>query len=248
MHVEHAGDHGPAILLIHGSLLPGWQTWSEQRVLADTYRLTVPHRSGYPPNAPLEHIDFEAQAHEVAELIQPGMHVVGHSYGAVVSSLAAALVRDGIRSLTLIEPPAFGVARGNLAVEQMLSVMVPIFDNPGSPRDFMLRFTAAAGATPPLPDPLPPEVAACARATMVERPPWEATIPFDTLSGAAFPKLMFSGGHSPAFDAVVDVFTERLGAEKATVVGRRHSVPRTGEPFNSRLRAFVDAAEASALG
>ena len=35
-------------------------------------------------------IDFEEQAEELPTLLEPGDHLVGHSYGAVVSLLAAA--------------------------------------------------------------------------------------------------------------------------------------------------------------
>ncbi len=244
MYVEHEGTAGPRVLLVHGSVLPGWGTWHAQRPLADRFRLVVPHRTGYPPNPPLDRIDFEVQARELVELIEPGTHVVGHSYGGVVSLLAAALVPDRVRSLTVIEPPAFGVARGVPDVDGMVARIAPILGDTGLlPREFLLAFTSTVGATPNLPDPLPPAVEASARATMVERPPWEAQIPFAALASARFPKLVFSGGHNAAFDAVCDVLVERLPAERAVIPGKGHSVQRTGEPFNRRLVEFVESAE-----
>ena len=240
MHIERAGDHGPSVLLVHGSIVPGWQTWHAQRPLAEHYRLVVPHRTGYPPNPPLKRIDFEVQAGEIAALIEPGMHVVGHSYGCVVALLASALVPDRLPSLAVIEPPAFGVARGNAAVEALIGRMLPIFEIQ-APREFFLAFAGAVGASPNLPDPLPPEMVASAHATMAERFPWEAVLPFDLLRGSAFPKLVLSGAHSDAFDAVCDVIVDRLAAERAVIPGGGHSVQRTGEPFNQRLRAFIDA-------
>ena len=78
---------------------------------------------------------------------------------------------------------------------------------------------------------------------MVERPPSEAVIPFDELAGTPFPKLVVSGGHSAAFDAVCDVLEERLGAERAVLPGAGHSVQRLGEPFNELLASFVERAE-----
>jgi len=245
VYAEHAGAHGPRVLLVHGSIVPGWQTWSAQRPLADGHRLTVPHRTGYPPNPSLARIDFEVQAAEVADIIEPGMHVVAHSYGAVVSLLAAARVPDRVRSLAIIEPPAFGLARGNAAVEALIDLVRSLSADPGlSPRAFFLRFAGTVGATPTLPDPLPPDMVAAAQATRVERPPWEARIPFDVLTGARFPKLVFSGAHSAAFDAVVDVLAARLPAERVVITGANHSVQRTGEPFNARLRSFIADAEA----
>jgi hypothetical protein len=43
---------------------------------------------------------------------------------------------------------------------------------------------------------------------------------------------------------VCDVLEERLGAERAVIPGARHSVQRTGPPFNERLEAFLRSAEA----
>lgn len=243
MYVERAGAAGPLVLLVHGSILPGWRTWTAQRPLAEHYRLLVPHRTGYPPNPPLDRIDFEVQAREVAELIEPGTHVVGHSYGGIVALLAAALAPRRIRSLAVIEPPAFGIARGRPPVEAIIARLLAIAALPGlTPRDFLLSFAQVVGATPNLPDPLPPETVASAHATMVERWPWEAEIPFSSLRAAAFPKLVFSGAHSAAFDAVCDVLVEGLAAERDVIPGAAHSVQRIGEPFNRRLRAFIDAA------
>ena len=243
VHVERAGDHGPIVLLVHGSLVPGWQTWQAQRPLAEHYRLVVPHRAGYPPNAPLELIDFQVQATDIAELIEPGTHLVGHSYGGVVSLLAAAISGDRLRSLSVIEPPAFGLLRGQATVEELIARLIPIYADPDlGAREFVLRVAGTVGATPNLPDPLPPEMIASAQATRIERPPWEAEFPFAVLRQASFPKLVFSGAHSAAFDAVCDVLVERLGAERAVIAGAGHSVQRTGEPFNQRLREFLASA------
>jgi len=231
------------VMLVHGSVLPGWGTWAAQRPLADEYQLIVPYRTGYPPNPPLERIDFEVQAGEIAELIEPGTHLVGHSYGGVVSLLAAAKVPERLRSLTVIEPPAFGVARGNPDVEALVKRVAEHYAVSGrTPRDFALGFVALVGATPNIPEVLPPEVEASIRASMVERDPTEAQIPFDDIREAPIPVLVISGGHHPAFDAVCDVLEDRLGAQRAVIAGSGHSAQRTGAPFNDRVRQFIDGA------
>jgi pimeloyl-ACP methyl ester carboxylesterase len=246
MYVERAGEHGPMVVLVHGSVLPGWGTWSEQRPLADRYRLVLPHRTGYPPNPPLELIDFAVQAHEIAELIEPGTHLVGHSYGGVVSMLTSALVPGGLRSLTVIEPPAFGVAWENPAVRELVERLKPVYEDRSiSTHEFLRRFVEASGSSAKVPDPLPPAVEASGAASRVERYPWEAEIPFEAIRAGGFPALVFSGGHSAAFDAVCDVICERLGAEREVITGSRHSVQRTGAPFNDRLERFIQAAEAA---
>src|SRR5215208_5288400 len=81
---------GPRIVLVHGSVGSGLEAWAAQRPLAQRFTLVVVTRSGYPPNPPLDHIDFEDQANELAEVLELGDHLVGHSYGGVVSLLAAA--------------------------------------------------------------------------------------------------------------------------------------------------------------
>ena len=242
MYVERLGESGPTVVLVHGSVTPGWATWEAQRPLADRYRLVVPHRTGYPPNPPLERIDFEVQAGEIAELVEPGTHLVGHSYGGVVSLLAAGLVPEQIASLTVIEPPALGLVRGIAAVEDLIARLTPIIaDTSLSPRAYVDQFAPLVGATPVMPDPLPAPMEASIRAAMHERPPMEAEPPVEALARSPFPKLVVSGGHSPAFDAVCDFLTDRLRAERAVISGRGHSAPRTGEPFNQRLVAFIGA-------
>ena len=76
------------------------------------------------------------------------------------------------------------------------------------------------------------------RAMMVERAPWEAEIPLDALAAAPFPKLVISGAHHAAFDAICDVLEERLGAERAVLPGAGHSIPRA-PGFNERLTEFL---------
>ena len=234
MHVERLGS-GPRLVLVHGSAAPGWLTWNAQKPLAERFELVVPIRSGYPPNPALEEIDFETQADELASLLEPGDHLAAHSYGAVVSLLAA--VRAPLASLTVIEPPAFDVARGHPAVEEFLAHFEA--RAPTDPRAYLEFFLPLVGSSLNLRDPLPPAIEAGARAALAERSPHQAAIPLDDLAVAPFPKLVVSGGHNAAFDAVCDVLEHRLSAQRAVLPGVGHSVPRLGEPFNALLEAFV---------
>jgi pimeloyl-ACP methyl ester carboxylesterase len=233
MHVEQVGS-GPRIVLVHGSVANGAMTWGEQRPLADRYTLLIVDRPGYPPNELLAQIDFEEQAGEIAELLEPGDHLIGHSYGGVISLLAAAR-RPELGSLTVAEPPAFGVARGHLAVEEFLALFP---EAPEDPRGYLEFFLPLVGSAMKLPDPLPPDIEAGARAALAERPPHEAEISFDALAAASYPKLVISGAHSAAFDAVCDVLEERLDAKRAVLPGAGHSIPRA-PGFNERLEEFL---------
>jgi pimeloyl-ACP methyl ester carboxylesterase len=243
LHVEYAGSHGPRILLVHGSLAPGWSTWQGQRPLAGAHRLVVPYRGGYPPNPPLERIDFEVQAAEIAELIEPGTHVVGHSYGGVISLLAAGMRTDAVASFTVIEPPAFGIAADHPVVAAMIERLQEVFADPQRPaRDFLVDFAAAVGSTAPVPEALSPTLQASVRATRVERPPWEAVFPYGRVREAGFPILVVSGAHSAAYDVVCDVLERELSADRAVIQGAGHAAQRVGDAFNARLLRHLAAA------
>jgi pimeloyl-ACP methyl ester carboxylesterase len=195
----------------------------------------------------VEREDFEEDAPLVAEVIAGGAHLVGHSYGGVVSLLAAARRPAAVRSLTVVEPPAFALARGNPVVQGLVAVFQRHWESgERDPERFLRRFLELVGSDMRPPSPLPPELERGARILLVERGPWEAQIPLDELAAAPFPKLVVSGAHHPAFDAVCDVLEQRLGAERAVIAGAGHSVPRTGAPFNERLEDFLRRADPDA--
>ena len=237
MHVEVVGS-GPRLVLIHGS--GGNSGWPAQRPLAERYALVMPTRTGYPPNPPLERIDFDIQADELLEVLEPGDHLFGHSYGGVVALLAAKSA--DLRSLTVAEPPAFGVAPEHPAVAELMGKVAPLWPPELEPEPFLRAFVERIGAGPyNAPSPLTPEIELSVRALMAERGPWEAEVPFAELAAAPFPKLVLSGAHSEAFDAICDVLEQRLEAERAVLPGAGHSIQRA-PGFNARLEEFLDNA------
>ena len=218
-------------------------TWNAQKPLADRFEIVAPNRRGFPPGPDVERVDFEDEAVWLEPFLLPGTHLVGHSYGGVISLFAAARRPELLRSLTVIEPPAFGAARGIPAADEFMARVEEHWTNgPRDPGEFLRGFLALVGSSIP-PGDFTPELLQGARTLMVERPPSEAVIPFDELAGTPFPKFVVSGGHSAAFDAVCDVLEERLGAERAVLPGAGHSVQRLGEPFNELLASFVERAE-----
>jgi pimeloyl-ACP methyl ester carboxylesterase len=84
--------------------------------LSNRFEVVLHTRSGYPPRPPEERIDFDDQADELAGELRDRDHLVGHSYGGVVSMLAAARTDARLASLTVSEPPAFGLAPDDPAV------------------------------------------------------------------------------------------------------------------------------------
>jgi pimeloyl-ACP methyl ester carboxylesterase len=233
------------LVLVHGSVV-GRATWSAQLPLEERFELVVVERPGFAPDTPVERVDFEADAALVAELVREGDHLVGHSYGGVISLLAAARRSEALASLTVIEPPATRVAAGDPDVDAFAAggrALYAAASSDGDPEVFLRSFLAAVGSSYDPPSPLPPELEQGARALMVERGPWEADIPLELLSSTPFPKLVASGAHHPAFDAICDVLERELAAERVVLPGFGHTVQRHPE-FNERLADFVERAAA----
>lgn len=226
------------LVLVHGSVGNAAMTFAQQRPLAERFELVLHTRSGYPPRPSVPAIDFEEQAAELANELRPGDHLVGHSYGAVVSLLAAA-TRDDLGSLTVGEPPAFGVARDDPAVREFVDRYLSFSTT--DPKEYLAFFLPLVGSRLPPARELSPELEQGTRAAMAERPPSEAEIPVETLRAGPYPKLVISGGHNAAFDAVCDVLERGLDAERAVVPGAGHSLPRAPR-YNDVLVDFVERA------
>lgn len=161
----------------------------------------------------------------------------------MIALLTAARRPELLRSLTVIEPPALAVARGNQAADAFAAGAEELWERSSrEPEAFLRGFLTAVNA--PIPSGrFSPALLQGARMLRVERYPWTAEIPLDELAATPFPKLVVSGGHSEAFDAVCDVLEQRLGAQRAMLPGAGHSVQRLGDPFNDVLAAFIESAE-----
>ena len=243
MNVTVVGSGAP-VLLVHGSVRNGQDTWQLQRPLRDRYELTIPDRPGFPPNPAVDRVDFEEHARRVGELVKDGTHLVGFSYGGVISLFTAVLHPERIASLTLIEPPAFGLAAGRPAVDRLRNSLEQLRDSGiEDPRKYLMNFrrlvTGLKFAAPP--DPLPPDLEQGVRVLMIERHPWAKNPPMEQLRRTGFPKLAVSGGHHQAFEDVCDVLTETLGARREVLRGNGHGVPQLGDPFNRMLVTFFES-------
>lgn len=245
MAVEHWGS-GPRVVLVHGAMTTGAQSWDKQRPLGQRWALVVPDRRGYGRSGPTDRSDFEVDAGDVADLLGDGAHLVGHSYGAVVALFAAAQRPEAVRSLTVIEPPAHSLARGHPDVEAGIADFVERHETIVEPAAFQRAFLKTLGfPAADVGDELAPEVERNVRMLMGERPPWDLVIPVDALRSASFATLVVSGGHNDVFEMLCDVLADRLAprAERAVLPGRGHVAHRTGPAFNDRLEAFMRRAE-----
>lgn len=259
LHVTIWGE-GESVVLVHGSGTcgdPAEDDWAAQRPLADRFQLLMPARRGYFQSPPIARGDFAVDAADIAGLLGDGAHLVAHSYGGIGALLAATQRPEAVRSLTLIEPAAFTVARGDPDVEALIALRAPLVAvaRQLTPDEHLPRLRRAQrGLAPDAPFELSdadrtilasPPGRQGVEAAMRERPPWEAELPLDLLARMPFPKLVVSGTSSRAFETVCDAHTHALHAEHSVFPGAGHVVQRIGQPFNDRLAAFWTTAGGS---
>ena len=255
LHMESWGD-GERVLLVHGSMSFGVLAYSEQRPLAERWRLDVVDRRGYGQSpARTGRVDFDEDADDLAALLDDPSHLVGHSYGGIVCLLAAARRPEAVHSLTVIEPPAFALVRGHPAVEEIVERIGRHYETGQalSEEAFLEGFLHAWGFEQPAPRRLTDRARRGVRSSMTERLPWEAKIPLDRLRAARTPVLVARGAWDAveaaareragaAFAAVCHVLVEQLDAEEAVFPEAAHQPQLLGERFNDRVEAFWLAA------
>ena len=239
------GD-GPPVVMVHGDVLDAELLFGPQRPLAERHRLRLVNRRGFGNSPPTEREDFEVDAVDVAEALGDGAHLVGHSYGGVVALLAAARRPEAVWSLAVVEPPAFGLVADRPEVREFVVRFHELLAADLSPEAFLAEFVRLVGGDPNFPQPLPPPILQGVKVLQHCRPPDEAQIPLDALARLPGPRLVVSGGHSAAFDAVCDVLEVRLGADRVVLRGAGHRVNMLGEPFNAALERHWARAPAAA--
>ncbi len=243
---------GPPVVFVHGSIVGAERTWRDQLPLAERWTLLLANRPGFGASPALPRNDFEAEAPAVADLLGEGAHLVGHSYGAVIALWAAALRPGAVRSLTISEPGCQRVAAGDPRVDEMISngdrFFAATVAGEVDHRDVLRMFRYGVGSTHETPAELPEELLAGVRLLATERPAWDGEPPLEALADTPFPKLVVSGGHSDVFDLVCDRVAERIGAERAVVPGRGHTIPRAGAAYNTELERVLRAGEVIRAG
>jgi pimeloyl-ACP methyl ester carboxylesterase len=236
LHAEAWGTGAP-VILVHGSLATGAEEWAAQRPLADAgFCLRVIDRRGYGLSPAADGEDFLADAADIAELMDDGAHLVGHSYGGLGAMLAAAARPDATRSLTLLEPAAASVAQHDDAWRQFMAEVRDLWNQQAPDHDWVVRFLKAVGSDP---DQFPPEMLAAALPLVPlfrrGRAFYQARLPLAELAAASFPKLVVSGGHHPGFEAMCIDLANRIGGTHAVVQGAGHEIQFVGDDVNALL-------------
>ena len=233
---------GTPVVLVHGGLATGAEEWEAQRPLADEgFRLVVPDRRGYGQSPPADGEDFLQDADDLCDLLDGadadgGAHLVGHSYGGLGVLVAAARRPDAVRSVALLEPAALALGQQEPAARILVEDLRRLFETDLPDEEWVVRFLRTVGSDP---DELPPGVldAAVPLVPLMRRgrPAWSPELPIADVAAAACLKVVISGGHSPAFDAVCDDLADRIGAARAEVPGAGHEVQFAGPGINDLL-------------
>jgi pimeloyl-ACP methyl ester carboxylesterase len=107
------------------------------------------------------------------------------------------------------------------AVKRYTQRLVRVFADAQSltPIEFWVQFVEAGGTTVTEAPMLSEEEVAAIRATMSERPFWEAEIPTEALAAARFPKLVCTGGRATAKPAAKALAGAAYGAACAALAG-----------------------------
>ena len=230
------------VVLIHGSV-GNAEAWAPVRpALEERFEVVAPNRGGYPPGPLLERIDFERQAEELAPLLGDGAHLVGHSYGGVIALLIAAAHPERVRSLAVSEPPAFGLARGNPDVDDLVERIAEHFEHgPREPRAFAEGFLRSSAARSGCPSTCRPD---SSRASARPWPSGRRGRPRSRSTSSRRRRSRSSSSRArttPPSTRSATCSRRELGAERAVLPGAGHSLARA-PGYPERLLEFLGAA------
>jgi len=219
------GDGDP-VVFVHGST-GDFRGWLDHLALAaDRYQAIAYSRRGHYPNAwPADYSACTPEAHasDLAALITAlgygPVHLVGHSYGALVSLVVAVQRPELVRTLVLGEPPLFSWLTATPAGEALLAAFQgDVWERArrvcqqGELEAGMRIFidgVIGEGAFNQCPAPVQAEIMDNAAEMMVEldTPPdtFFSTLSREDVRGVSMPTLLLSGELSPPlFRDVID--------------------------------------------
>ncbi|MCA1831836.1 MAG: alpha/beta fold hydrolase [Actinomycetota bacterium] len=248
---EVAAGAGERVIFVHGT--PGWgsDTFPDQLQLADSFEVHLIDRRGYPDNPASDRVGFDVDTEDILGLLGDGAHLVGQSYGGVGCLLAAASAPEKIQSLTVIEPAAYSIARGEPATEELIRRLESMLYARAhdTVMDAYRAYAESFGMTLPDDLTLTERELRSIQPIMIERPAWEADIPLERLRG--LPIAIVSGTYGENSDslrararhAICAALVRELNAKEVVLEGGGHNPQiEVSEAFNKWLRSFLNRA------
>ena len=252
MHVTRWGQSGPRVVLVHGgaqgSPRAGEVNFANQKRLAERgWQLVVPDRPGHGRSPdPGRPDDAELDGALVAELLEDGAHLVGHSFGGAVALAAAVRRPEAVRSLTVIEPAMQAIATSDPRVLRFVLglVMARFFSLSAANR--ARRALKLIGIPAEMIDPTDTEtLTRLGRSLGRLRVPSKATLErqLGEIKRAKIPLLVVTGGWNPAFEVSGDVVAATGGGRRAVVKSPHHFPQLVSDEFSQILEAFMKESE-----
>lgn len=253
IHIARWGSTGPRAVLVHGGTqgtgAAGHANFRAQQALAaQGWQIIVPDRPGHGASpAPGQPDDAEADGIWVADLLEGGAHLVGHSFGGLVALAAAARRPEAVKSLVLIEPALLKIAAGKPAVRKVLLRMAAAFILPYSHATKARKVMDLLG----IPDEFAltqADLSNLGASLRQARLPSKAVMTgwLDRVREAGIPLLVISSGSNAAF-IETDEMAAAIGGGVHDICPAPNHFPQWNEgPFNTMVSTFWAAAEARA--
>lgn len=263
IHVTRWGQEGPRIVIIHGGVQGGLgggpSTFAGQEALAQRgWRLELPDRPGFGSSPSRGPEDMEADSVWIADMLEDGAFLIGHSWGGAEALLAAARRPGSVRALVLVEPALQSLLFGSprIAADPALQASAGQFGGvimaAKTPADYALGFgrvlgTADTGSTTPgtamaglQADPAAAQRFGCSLLQARMAPPPTLRQAAESVAAAKIPTLVITGGWSPFFDAVGEMAAGLTHGRHLVVQSPNHFVQLSAaEGFNTAVDDFL---------
>ena len=253
IHVTRWGTSGSCVILVHGSAqgsqVGGDKHFDHQQSLADRgWQVLVPDRPGHGRSTdPGRPDDADLDGALIAEMLDDGAHVVGHSFGGAVALAASARRPELIKSLTVIEPAMQVLCTDIPVVRRFIFRLVRILLFSLTPARRIMGFAAAVG----IPDAIrggksDDELARMGRGIKQLRLPAKDALrnQLRVIRERKIPFMVVTGGWNPAFEAVGDRVADLGGGNRVVIASPHHFPQSISNEFNGILDAFMKRHEA----